>query len=115
MLHDKLKLKYELHYLETDITGSSENNLESALLKSIYFPTEGFRGDMSYRLAVGADWIVDLGDQDKGIGSGADRFAPFFGVALGLPGGMQLIPLAQQFLSYSGQDVNTTAFRLIAL
>lgn len=39
----------------------------------------------------------------------------FFGVALGLRGGTKLIPLVQQFLSYSGEDVNTTALRLIAL
>lgn len=45
---------------------------------------------MRYRLALGADWIVDLGDQDKAIGSGADQFAPFFGVALGLQGGHEV-------------------------
>jgi hypothetical protein len=115
MVNDKLKLKYELHYLETDVTGNSEKNFESVLLKGIYFPAEGFRGNISYRVALGADWIVDLGDQDKGIGSGSDQIAPFFGVALGLQGGTQLIPLVQQFLSYSGKDVNKTAFRLIAL
>ena len=58
---------------------------------------------------------MDLGDRNKGIGSGADQIAPFGGVALGLQGGTILIPLVQQFLSYSGEDVNTTAFRLIAL
>ena len=115
MAYDKLKLKYELHYWETNVTGRSQNIWESALVKGIYFPAEGLQGNMSYRLAVGADWIVDLGEQDKGIGSGADQFAPFFGVAFGLQGGTQLIPLVQQFLSYSGEDVNTTAFRLIAL
>ncbi len=115
MAHDKLKIKYELHYWETDITGNSENDWESITVKGIYFPGEGVWGNLKYRLAFGMDWIVDLGDQDKGIGSGADQLAPFGGVALGLQGGTMLIPLVQQFLSYSGEDVNTTAFRLIAM
>lgn len=87
MAHDKLKIKYELHYWETDVTGSSQKNWESALLKGIYFPAEGVRDNLKYRMAVGIDWIVDLGEQDKGIGSGADQLAPFIGVALGLQGG----------------------------
>ena len=115
MANDKLKLKYELHYWETDITGSSEHDLESVTLKAIYFAKDGIREDFKYRLALGLDWIVDLGDSEKGIGSGSDQLAPFGGLALGLPGGVALIPLVQQFLSYSGKDVNTTAFRLIAM
>ena len=115
MANDKLKIKYELHYWETDITGNSENDWESVNVKGIYFPAEGVWGDLKYRLALGMDWIVDLGDRDKGIGSGADQLAPFGGVALGLQGGTILVPLVQQFLSYSGEDVNTTAFRLIAV
>lgn len=115
MAHDKLKIKYELHYWETNITGTSHNDFESALIKGIYFPKEGLWGDMRYRLAVGLDWIVDLGDKDKGIGSNSDQIAPFAGIALGLKSRTMLIPLVQQFISYSGDDVNTTAFRLIAL
>ena len=115
MANDKLKIKYELHYWETDITGNSENDWESVNVKGIYFPAEGVWGGLKYRLALGMDWIVDLGDRDKGIGSGADQLAPFGGVALGLQGGTILVPLVQQFLSYSGEDVNTTAFRLIAI
>lgn len=115
MANDKLKIKYELHYWKTNITGQSENGLESAVAKGIYFPAEGVRGNLKYRIAVGVDWIVDLGDTGKGIGRGADQIAPFFGVALGLQDGTVLIPLVQHFLSYSGEDVSTTAFRLIAL
>ncbi len=115
MANDKLKLKYELHYWETDITGNSEHDLESVTLKAIYFAKDGIRENFKYRLALGLDWIVDLGDSEKGIGSGSDQLAPFGGLALGLPGGVALIPLVQQFLSYSGKDVNTTAFRLIAM
>jgi hypothetical protein len=115
MANDKLKLKYELHYWETDITGNSEHDLESVNLKAIYFAKDGIGENFKYRLALGLDWIVDLGDSEKGIGSGSDQLAPFGGLALGLPGGVALIPLVQQFLSYSGKDVNTTAFRLIAM
>ena len=38
MLTPKLKLKYELHYWATDVTGSSEGGWESLHLKPIYFP-----------------------------------------------------------------------------
>lgn len=115
MAHPKLKVKYELHYWESDITGKSENDWESLVLKGIFFPTEGIRGTIKYRVAVGLDWILDLGDQDKGIGFDSDQLGPFAGIALGLPTRTMLIPLVQQFLSYSGEDVNITAFRLIAL
>ena len=115
MAHEKLKIKYELHYWETNVTGNSENDFESALVKGIFFPAEGVWGNLKYRFAIGLDWSVDLGDLDKGIGSGADQVGPFGGVALGFQGGTMLIPLIQQFLSYSGEDVNTTAFRVITL
>jgi hypothetical protein len=114
MALDSLKIKYELHYWETDLTGSSENNLESSTLKAIYFPTEGSWGEVNYRVALGLDWIVDLGDQKKGIGSGSDQLGPFVGLAM-VAGDITWIPLVQQFVNYSGEDVNTTAFRLIAL
>ena len=38
MLTPNLKLKYELHYWDTDVTGSSESDWESLHLKPIYFP-----------------------------------------------------------------------------
>jgi hypothetical protein len=41
MLTPKLKLKYELHYWDTDVTGSSESDWESLHLKPIYFPKQG--------------------------------------------------------------------------
>jgi hypothetical protein len=115
MATDKLKIKYELHYWETDVTGSSQAGWESLVIKPIYFPTEGAWGSVKYRIAVGVDWIVDLGDDDKGIGLGSDQIGPFGGVALGFPTKTMLIPLLQHFISYSGNDVNSTAVRLIAL
>ena len=73
MLTPKLKLKYELHYWDTDVTGSSESDWESLHLKPIYFPKQGEWGAWKYKLAIGAEWIVDFGNEDKGIGSGSDR------------------------------------------
>lgn len=115
MASDNLKIKYELHYWETDVTGTSENDWESMTLKGIYFPKEGVLNDIQYRLAIGLDWIVDFGDLDKGIGSGSDQLGPFAGIAFGIGKGTTIIPLVQHFFDYDGEDVNTTAFRLIAL
>ena len=115
MAADKLKVKYELHYWETNVTGRSENDWEKLSLKGIHFPREGAWGTWKYRLAVGLEWILDANNDDKGIGSGSDQLSPFVGVALVPRPGTILIPLVQQFLSYSGNDVNTTGPRLIAL
>lgn len=115
MLHPKLKLKYELHYWETDITGKSENDLESLHVKPIFFPTEGKWGSWKYRTAIGVEWILDFGNDGEGIGSGADQIAPLIGVALIPRPGTTLIPLAQHFVDYNGEDVSQTAFRLIGL
>jgi len=116
MVNPKLKVKYELHYWDTNISGSSEQGLESALVKLIYFPRQGiFSGGTKYRVAVGMDYIHDLGDTEKGIGFGANQIGPFAGIALSLKSGMSLIPLLQHFTSISGTDINTTALRLIAL
>ena len=71
---------------------------------------------MGYRLAVGLDWIVDLGDEDKAIGgTDTDIIAPFVGLAMGYESGLTLIPLVQHFTEYTGDDVSQTAFRLIAM
>ncbi len=114
MLTPKLKLKYELHYRDTDVTGSSESGFETFHLKPIYFPTQGEWGSWKYKLAIGVEWIVGFGNEDKGIGSGSDQIAPLVGVAL-VRGGTVLVPLVQHFVEYDGPDVNQTAFRLIAI
>ena len=116
MLNPKLKLKYEAHWWDTDVTGQDENDWSSANLKLISFPKEGkFKNGNPYRLAVGIDWIMDLGDLDKGTGTGSDQLGPFIGVATPVRPGLMFIPLVQQFVDYSGIDVSVTAARLIAL
>ncbi|MCP4288817.1 MAG: hypothetical protein GY792_31070 [Gammaproteobacteria bacterium] len=116
MATPNLKIKYELHYWNTDVTGTSENNWESIHLKSIYFPESmiGKFGEWKYKLAVGGEVIVDFGNDDQGIGSGSDQIAPLVGLALS-KGDTSVIPLAQHYTEYSGPDVNKTSFRLIVL
>ncbi len=116
MLTPKLKLKYELHYWKTDVTGSDESELESLHLKPIYFPEAmiGKMGEWKYKVAIGAEVIVDFGHEDKGIGSGSDQIAPLVGLAL-VRGDTVLVPLVQHFVEYDGPEVNKTAFRMIAI
>ena len=115
MLREKINLKYELNYWDTDVTGSSKNGFESIVIKPIFFVKDGMRNKMKYRMAVGFDWTHDFDNDDKGIGGGSSTIAPFVGVALGLSEQMTLIPLVQHFLSYDGNSVNQTAFRLIGM
>jgi len=116
MLTPKLKLKYEIHYWDTDVTGSSEDDIESLHLKPIYFPEKmvGKIGDWKYKVAIGAEVIIDFDNTDKGIGSGSDQFAPLVGVAM-VRNDTVLVPLVQHFVDFDGPDVNTTAFRMIAI
>jgi hypothetical protein len=114
MLTPNFKLKYELHYWDTDVTGSSEKDWESLHLKPIYFPKHGELGEWKYKLAIGAELIVDFDNDDKGIGSGSDQIAPLVGLAL-VKGGTVVVPIVQHFVEYDGPDVNKTSFRLIAI
>ena len=70
MLNPKLKIKYNAHWWQTDVTGQDENGWESAGITLIYFPKQGkLESGRPYRVAVGFEWIVDLGDPAKGISS----------------------------------------------
>jgi len=117
MLTPKLKLKYELHYNFTDVTGTNENDFEKLVIKPIYFPFQTkLNDDWGLRAAVGFDLIFEFNNEKKGIGVGADQFGPLVGVALAHSrSGLVLIPLLQHFTSISGVDVNQTAARLIAI
>ena len=116
MINPKLKIKYNAHWWQTDVTGQDENGWESAGITLIYFPKQGkLESGRPYKVAVGFEWIVDLGDTAKGIGTGADQLAPFIGMAIVAKPGLVLIPLLQHFAEYNGTDVSLTASRLIAL
>ncbi|MCX2980887.1 hypothetical protein EYC98_08420 [Halieaceae bacterium IMCC14734] len=115
MATEKLKVKYELHYANTDVTGKSEQDFNTFHLKGIYFPKEGVLGSTPYRLAVGLEWITSFDNADKGIGINADVLSPFAGIALQVSKDLMLIPLVQHYTEYSGDDVEVTAGRLIGL
>ena len=115
MASDKLKIKYEAHYWETNVTGKSEQDWESIHLKGIYFPKEGKWGNTPYRTAVGLEWIKSFDNADLGIGADSDFLSPFVGVALQMNENLTLIPLVQHYSEYSGDDIDITAGRLIGL
>ena len=74
MLMPVLKLKYELHYNFTDVTGSDENDFEKLVIKPLYFPYQSKLSETwGIKAAVGFDLIVEFGNEDKGIGVGADQ------------------------------------------
>jgi hypothetical protein len=118
MLMPKLKLKYELHYNITDLTGTRQQDFEKIVIKPIYFPYQALLNESwGMKVAVGLDVIVEFGNQGKAIGVGADQLGPFAGLAFSnMETGLVLIPLVQHFTSINGPtDVNTTAARVIAL
>jgi hypothetical protein len=84
MLTPKLKLRYELHIWDTDVTGSSEREVESLRLRPLYFPEKmiGKIGEWKYKVAIGAELLVDFGHEEEGIGTGSDQIAPLVGVAM---------------------------------
>lgn len=118
MLRPNLKLKYELHYNSTDVTGDREDQFEKVNAKLIYFPSAIMLNDTwAVKTAVGLEWIVDLGDVSTGIGTESDQLAPLVGAAFSNKNtGLTLLPLIQHFESYNGPtDVSQTALRLIAI
>jgi hypothetical protein len=118
MVHPRWKLNIEAHYLSTDVTGSRENDWQTLSIKPIYFVTDFAAGDAwKGRLAVGAEWVIDADNEDKGIGTGSDLVAPLVGLAFARPkSGTVLIPLVQHFHSYNGDaDIDVSVFRFIAL
>mgnify|MGYP001811934573 CR=1 FL=1 len=118
MLMPELKLKYELHYNLTNITGIDEQDFEKVVLKPIYFPYQTqINKTWGMRAAIGLDFIIEFGNQAKGIGVGADQIGPFLGAAFAnTETGLTLIPLIQHFTSVNGPtDINQTALRIIGL
>ena len=63
MISPKMKLKYELHYQQTDVSGSTERDWESLHLKPIFFPEnwKGKIGEWKYKVAIGGEAIIDFG------------------------------------------------------
>ena len=115
MLTPELKFRYEARYWQTDITGRDTSGMESVRAKAIFFPGEGIWRETPYRLAAGVEVKVQFDNQDKGIGQDSDTILPFVGIALVPRPGTTIIPLLQHEIEFSGEDVNVTSFRLLAL
>lgn len=55
MANEKPKVKYELHCVDTYVTGNSEQDWESFHLEGIYFTSEGKWGETPYRTEIGLE------------------------------------------------------------
>ncbi len=111
-----LKITNEIHYNRTDLSGDWKDDFEELKLKAIYLKNMKLFGIKS-KLALGAEWITDLGDFDKGIGTGTDQVAPLAGIGW-LPTEKDfIITLLQYFYSYDedrgASKVRVTGPRLI--
>ena len=117
MLTPRLKITNELHYLETDSTGQSEQDFEIIKLKGIWL-TPGKPFGIKAKYAVGVEWQKDLGDLEDGTGSGADVIAPLVGIGWQPNEENFIVTLLQYYHSYDTDskredDVRETGPRLI--
>ncbi len=120
MLNPNFKFTYELHYTDTDISGSDESSFESVHAKGIYLgKNRRLNQKVGYKFAAGAELIANLGDYSDGTGSGAHQIAPLAAIAWALPANSTVITLAQHYRSVDedsdAPDVDLTALRLIWL
>ena len=60
-----LKIRYELHYARASVGDMDSTYLDTLVLKGIWFPKQGVTDSgLKYRVALGLDWITDLGGED---------------------------------------------------
>lgn len=117
MLLPRLKITNELRYVNTDSSGKSEQDFEELKLKGIFLSNIKPFG-IKAKLALGAEWQKDLGNFEKGTGTGADKIAPLVGIGWVPNDENFIVTLVQYFYSYDtdsafDQDVRTTNPRLI--
>jgi hypothetical protein len=117
MLHPRFKLTNELRYVNTDSSGKSEQDFEELKLKGIFLTNIKPFG-IKAKLALGAEWLKDLGDFEKGTGTGADMIAPLAGIGWVPNDKNFIITLVQYFYSYDTdsareEDIRETGPRLI--
>jgi len=116
MIHPRFKLTNELRYVRTDRVGDWKTDFEILKLKGIFL-TDIMPFGIKAKLALGAEWLKDLGDFEKGTGSGSDQVAPLAGIGW-IPTDMDfIITLVQYYHSYKTHDngprVRKTGPRLI--
>jgi len=117
MFHPRFKFTNELRYVNTNRSGKWETDFEQLKLKGILL-TDGQPFGIKAKYALGVEWLKDLGDFDKGTGTGADIIAPLVGIGW-VPDDMNfIVTLVQYFYSYDEdsdrkEDVRETGPRLI--
>jgi len=116
VLHPRLKFAHKLVGVETDVTGKSEADLSELSLKPIFLtPTRLF--GIKAKIVIGFELLLDLGDFDKGTGSGTDQIAPLTGIGWQLTEKDFIITLVQYFASYHEDpgvpEVSKTGPRII--
>ncbi len=112
----RFKVTNKLIGVNTDKGGSDETDFQLLTFKAIHLtPMKPF--GIKAKFAIGGEWLKDLGDLDKGTGSGVDMIAPLVGVGW-LPTDKDfVITLVQYFHSYDedagAAKVRQTGPRLI--
>ena len=116
MATPKLKLRYEIHYVTTNVTGSTRERLGVVPLQADLLSQEGHPGAPGTTPWLSASsGFVTFDTTDRGIGcgrpppgdfqcrpmvgSGSDQLAPFAAVSL-VKGGLVVVPLVQHFVEY---------------
>ena len=110
------KLTHKLVGTRTNKSGDWETGFRELSLKPTYLrPIMPF--GVKAKLALGVEWVKDLGDSGDGTGTGTDRIAPLMGIGWLFTEKDFVITLVQYFHSYdedSGfDDVRETTPRLI--
>ncbi len=116
VFNPRFKISHKLVGVETDVTGESEADFSELSLKPIFLtPMKPF--GIKAKLALGVEWLKDLGESSEGTGSGSDQIAPLAGVGWLLTEEDFVITLVQYFHSYDEDngvdDVRRTGPRLI--
>jgi hypothetical protein len=111
-----LKLNHKINGVHTNRSGDWETDFHELSLKPIFLhPIVPF--GVKAKLALGAEWIKDLGKASDGTGTGSDQIAPLAGIGWLFTEEDFVITLVQYFHSYdedSGfDDVRKTGPRLI--
>ena len=98
-----LKLSHRLTGTRTNRSGDWETDLRELSLKPMYLhPIMPF--GIKAKLALGVEWLKDLGKFRDGTGTGADQIAPLTGIGWLPTDDDFVITLVQYFHSYDEDD-----------
>ena len=114
----RLKIIYDISYSQTDRSGEDEADFETLAISPVYY---GFDGKLSekwyFRSNFGFDWTYDFGNEDKGIGSGADSIGPRIGFGLtNLESAVTVAAILQHTQSYNGSsDIEASTLSITSI